>query len=90
MLLPSTAALIRGMENHNRKTGRFWQAYARLVLAGRAPNDTLALGEALQRKHQRAVVMVGRSARQERLGNAGALAAADADGLSRPSCDAVR
>ena len=63
---PSTAALIRGLENHQQKTHRFWRAYTRLVLAGQAPESARALGEALQRKHRQAVVLIGHSARERR------------------------
>ena len=65
MTSPSTAALIRGIANHQAKTHRFWRAYTRLVLDGRAPDAALELGEALQRKQRRAIIMVGRAAREQ-------------------------
>ena len=65
---PSNATQIRHLENHHTKTRRFWRAYARLVLNGQAPEYAQELGEALQRKHQQAVVLIGRMAREHNCG----------------------
>ena len=60
--------MIRGLVNQQQMTRRFWRAYSHFVLDGKEPKSVQGLGEALQRKHQQAVVLIGHTAREHRCG----------------------